>query len=104
MMFLIADVPRSSLPTLAVMAFFLMIWVLMLIHSIIRRENNLWAWMVIPIVYLAPHFFYVINNYYPRHIVIAYLSMAIVAVLALVPNLPAFPAAAEPAVELSRMD
>jgi len=101
-MFLLTDVPRSSLPTLGAMAFFLMAWVLMVIHSIIRRAKHLWAWLIIPLVYLAPHFFFVINNYYPRHIVVVYLSMAIVAVLALIPNRPAVPAGVEPAVELPR--
>ena len=38
--------------------------------------------LLLPGVFLAPHFFYQVDNYYPRHIFIAYLAMAAVALYA----------------------
>jgi hypothetical protein len=99
MLFLIAKVSRSIVPTLAAMAFIFIIWILATGYWILRREKNLWTLLVVPLFYLAPHFFYQINNYYPRHIVIAYLSMAIVTVLVLIRRLPGLPVPFEPAVE-----
>lgn len=99
MMFLIAKVSRSIVPTLAVMAFIFIVWILATGYWILRREKNLWTILVAPLFYLAPHFFYQINNYYPRHIVIAYLSMAIVTVIVLIRRLPDLPVPSEPAVE-----
>jgi hypothetical protein len=99
MMFLIAKVSRSLVPILAALAFILIIWILITGYWTFRREKKLITVLVTPLFYLAPHFFYQINNYYPRHIVIAYISMAIVTVLVLTRRLPEFPAPSEPAVE-----
>ena len=99
MMFLIAKVSRSIVPTLAAMAFIFIIWILASGYWILRREKKLLTLLVVPLFYLAPHFFYQINNYYPRHIVIAYLSMAIVTVLVLIRRSPDLPVPFEPAVE-----
>jgi hypothetical protein len=85
MMFLIADVPRDMLPTLAAMGVCLVAWLSSVLYAVVRGLRRLWPLLAVPSAYLAPHVFYVVNNYYPRHIVIAYLSMALipVAVLAL---------------------
>ena len=64
-------------------------------YSIVRRKwSAICLWLATPIFFLAIHLLYGVSTYYPRHIVIAYLSMAITAVLALNPGRPAAPAAA----------
>jgi hypothetical protein len=84
MLFLITNAPRSMLPILATMALFLITWIVTAAYFIYRRQKRIWLLLALPLLYLAPHFFYQVNTYYPRLIVIAYLSMAYVVVIALV--------------------
>jgi hypothetical protein len=99
MVFLIADVPRSVWPTLAAMALCFVCWLGVAGYSVAR-----WRWfelaiLAVPVFFLAIHFIYGVSTYYPRHIVIAYSSMAIVTVLVLIRRPPNLPAPSEPAVE-----
>jgi hypothetical protein len=75
MLFLMADVDRSQWPTLLGMAILLFSWLGAGIYALVRRKPAGWAFLVIPILYLAPHLFFVVNTYYPRHIAIGYLAM-----------------------------
>jgi hypothetical protein len=100
MVFLIADVPRSVWPTLAAMALCFACWLGVTGYSVARRWWPELAILVVPVFFLAIHFIYGVSTYYPRHIVIAYLSMAIVTVLVLIRHLPDLPAPCDPAVEL----
>ena len=102
MLFLITDAPSSMWPTLALMAAFGLCWIGMVVYSIIRRKWSDLLWLATPIWFLAIHFLYNISTYYPRHIVIGYLCMAIIPILVLLPGKPAVPAAAGGAVELPR--
>ena len=43
------------------------------------REVSILVMAALPLVYLAPHLFYQVDVYYPRHVVIGYLAMAAVA-------------------------
>ena len=43
------------------------------------RQVAILAMAALPLVYLAPHLFYQVDVYYPRHVVIGYLAMAAVA-------------------------
>ena len=43
------------------------------------RQVSILAMAALPLVYLAPHLFYQVDVYYPRHVVIGYLAMAAVA-------------------------
>jgi hypothetical protein len=76
MLFLISDSDRSQWPTLAAMAFFLVVWLGVAGYSIFRGKKSWWPVLGIPFFYLAPNLFFVVNTYYPRHIAIAYLAMA----------------------------
>ncbi len=102
MLFLIAHVPRSVWPTLAAMALCFACWLGMAGYSIARRAWHDLPILAVPIFFLAVHFIYGVSTYYPRHIVIAYLSMGIVTILVLIRQLPILPASSEPAVELPR--
>jgi len=102
MLFLITDAPRSMLPTLAVMALFLACWLAVAGAAIVRRKAPDLPWLAVPVFFLGVHLLYGVSTYYPRHIITAYLSMAIVAVLALIRGLRNDPSAAGPAVELPR--
>jgi len=100
MVFLLADVPRSVWPTLAAMALCFACWLGVTGYSVARRWWPELAILAVPVFFLAIHFIYGVSTYYPRHIVIAYLSMAIVTVLVLIRHLPDLPAPCDPAVEL----
>jgi len=102
MLFLIADGPRSLFPTLAVMAACFVCWVGVTGYSIVRHKGSDLPILATPLFFLAVHFIFGVSTYYPRHIVAAYLSMAVVTALVLIRNLPAVPFAAGPAVELPR--
>jgi hypothetical protein len=102
MLFLVADAPRSMLATLGVMAVFFLCWLAVTVYTIARRRWSFLPWLAVPVFFLAIHFLYGVSTYYPRHIVIAYLAMAITAVLALIRSSRTVPAAAGPAVELPR--
>jgi hypothetical protein len=102
MLFLITDVPRSALPTMAVMAAFLFCWLALTGWTVIPRKFQALPWLAVPIPFLVIRFFYVINTYYPRHIFVIYFSMAVVSALVLIQSLRIAPAAAGPAVELPR--
>ncbi|MGB7537433.1 MAG: hypothetical protein WBM17_02730 [Anaerolineales bacterium] len=104
MLVLLADVPRSMLPALALMGVFLAGGLAAAGIAIARRKALAILWLALPLVFLSVHFFYDAVTYYPRHIVAAYLSMAITAVLVLIRETPAAPsaAAAGGAVELPR--
>jgi hypothetical protein len=102
MIFLISDAPRSVVPTLATMGGFFACWLAVAGFSIARRKAFDCLLLATPIFYLSAFSMFVVNNYYPRHIVIAYLSMAIVAVIVLLRDLQTIPAMAGPAVELPR--
>jgi hypothetical protein len=102
MLFLITDAPRSMWPTLAMMAVFFLCWIGVAGYSIIRRNWADLPWLALPCFFLAIHLVYGVSTYYPRHIVIGYLSMAIVSVLILNCGRQAVPAAAGGAVELPR--
>lgn len=78
MLFLVSDLPASQWPTLAAMLFLLLSWIAVMVYAVARRMREAWSLVSIPLIYLAPHFFYVVNTYYPRHIAIAYLAMAAV--------------------------
>jgi hypothetical protein len=99
MLFLIADAPRSMLPTLAAMGACAAGWLAVVIRAIIRRRGEDLPILAVPIFFLAIHLIYGVSTYYPRHIVAAYISMAIVAILVLIRRLPNLPAPSEPAVE-----
>jgi hypothetical protein len=99
MLILIADVPRSTLPALAAMGACLAGWLAVVIHAIIRCRGEDLPILAVPIFFLAIHFIYGVSTYYPRHIVAAYISMAVVAILVLIRRLPNLPAPSEPAVE-----
>jgi hypothetical protein len=99
MLFLIADVPRSVWPTLVAMALCFVCWLGVAGYSVARRRRLELAILAVPVFFLAIHFIYGVSTYYPRHIVIAYLSMAIVTVLVLIRHTPNLPAPSEPAVE-----
>jgi hypothetical protein len=99
MLFLIVDAPRSMLPTLAAMGACLAGWLAVVIHAIVRRRGEDLPILAVPIFFLAIHLIYGVSTYYPRHIVAAYISMAIVAILVLIRRLPNLPAPSEPAVE-----
>jgi hypothetical protein len=100
MIFLISDSPRSTLPTLATMGVFFACWLAVTGFSIARRKISDALLLATPVFYLSVLSLYVVNNYYPRHIVMVYLSMAIVTIIVLTRDLPVSPAAAVPAVEL----
>jgi hypothetical protein len=102
MLFLVTDAPRSMWPTLALMAVFCVCWLGVSVYSIVRRKWSALPWLAIPIFYLAVHLVYGVSTYYPRHIVIGYLCMAITSVLVLKLGRPASPAAEAGAVELPR--
>jgi hypothetical protein len=78
MLFLVSDLPASQWPTLAAMLLLLITWIAFVMYVVLRRLRSAWPVAAIPAIYLAPHFFYVVNTYYPRHIAIAYLAMAAV--------------------------
>jgi hypothetical protein len=99
MLFLIADAPRSMLPTLAAMAACLAGWLVVVVPAILRRRGSDLPILAVPIFFLAVHLLYGVSTYYPRHIVAAYICMAIVAILVLIRRLPDFPSPSEPAVE-----
>jgi hypothetical protein len=102
MLFLLADAPRSMWPTLAAMASFFFGWLAAAVWAVARRYGSALPWLAVPFFFLAVHFLYGVSTYYPRHIVVGYLSMAIVAVLALIRAGKTIPAEAGPAVELPR--
>jgi hypothetical protein len=102
MLFLLADAPRSMWPTLAAMGVFCFGWLAVVVRAIARRDRSELFWLAVPIFFLAVHFLYGLSTYYPRHIVVGYLSMAIVAVLALIRRGKTTPAGAVPAVELPK--
>ena len=99
MLFLITDAPRSMWPTLALMAVFGLCWIGVAGYSIIRRKWLDLLWLATPVCFLAIHLLYNISTYYPRHIVIGYLCMAVIPILVLSRPVPA---AAGGAVELPR--
>lgn len=99
MLFLITDAPRSMWPTLAVMAVCLLGWLATCGWAIARRRTAAPAWLAVPVAFLAVHLVYGVSTYYPRHIVIGYLSMAAVSVLCLVRSLPERGDADGPAVK-----
>ncbi len=100
MLFMITDAPRSMLPAFAAMGILFLAWLGTIGYGLPRRKLLSWMWLATPLIFLFPHLFFVVNNYYPRHIVIVYLSMGIVAMLALIRE--ARPASAGAAVELPR--
>jgi hypothetical protein len=102
MLFLISDAPRSMWPTLAVMAVFCLSWMGVTGYSIIRRKWADLPWLALPCFFLAIHLVYGVSTYYPRHIVIGYLGMAIVSILILNHGQLDLPATAGGAVELPR--
>ncbi len=99
MLFLIADVSRSMLPTLAALAGCFFCWLAVSGWAIARRKSSDLAWLAVPVFFLAVHLVYGVSTYYPRHIIIGYLSMAAVSTLVVLRGLPSKPAAAGPAVE-----
>jgi hypothetical protein len=99
MLLLIADVPRSVLPSLAAMAACLAGWLVVVVQAVIRRRGRDLLILAVPIFFLAIYLIFSVSTYYPRHIVVAYISMAVVAVLVLIRRLPSRPATSEPAVE-----
>jgi hypothetical protein len=101
MLFLITDAPRSMWPTLALMAVFGLCWVGVAGFSIFLRKWRDLLWMATPVLFLAIHLLYNISTYYPRHIVIGYLCMAVIPILILRTGRQTAPAAAG-AVELPR--
>jgi hypothetical protein len=80
-MFLVVDVSLSTWLTILPMAAILLLWVIAGGIALVRREISNWPLLSIPLFYLAPHLFFQVNIYYPRHIMIAYLSMAVVAAI-----------------------
>ncbi len=100
MLFLITDAPRSMIPSLAAMGSLFLGWLVAVGYGFRSRKLLSWMWLATPLVYLFLHLFYVVNNYYPRHIAIIYLSMGIIAVLALISEARSSTAGA--AVELPR--
>jgi hypothetical protein len=101
---LLTDVPRSLLPTLAAMGLFLVGWMAASGIAVVHRKTYHLAWLALPPVMLSVHLFYDAVTYYPRHIVAAYLCMAVTAVLTLIRETPAGPSALAKAgaVELPR--
>jgi hypothetical protein len=102
MLFLITDVPRSMIPTLAAMGILCLAWLGTIGYGLPRRKLLSWMWMATPLIFLSLHLVFVVNNYYPRHIVIGYLSMGVVAVLVLIREARTACALAGAAVELPR--
>ena len=102
MLFLIADVPRSVWPTLAAMAVCFACWLGTAGYSIARRAWRDLPILAVPLFFMAVYFIYGVSTYYPRHIVIAYLSMGISTILVLIRQLTILPVSSEPAVELPR--
>jgi hypothetical protein len=99
MLFLITGVPRSQLPTMAVLGFFLAAWLAVSVYSAARRGFRDVLWLALPVVLLMVRLFYVVNTYYPRHIIAAYLLMAVTAALVVIREAPTSPAAKADAVE-----
>ncbi len=104
MLVLLTEVPDSMLPVLALMGLFFIGWLAAVGISIAHRKAVNLFWLALPLVFLSVHFFYDAITYYPRHIVAAYLCMAISAVLVLIRETPAAlsVAVADGAVELPR--
>ncbi|MBN2084350.1 MAG: hypothetical protein JW748_03935 [Anaerolineales bacterium] len=102
MLFLITDAPRSMWPTLGLMAAFGVCWVGVAAYSIARKKWSVLPWLATPVLFLAIHLVYGVSTYYPRHIVIGYLCMAVTSILVLSPGGPAVPSAEAGAVELPR--
>jgi 4-amino-4-deoxy-L-arabinose transferase-like glycosyltransferase len=58
------------------------LWVAAIVKAVLlRRSRPLsapgWVLLFLPIAYLAPYLFYIINNVYPRHILLGYLAMGV---------------------------
>jgi hypothetical protein len=97
MLFLVTEVSRSMLPTLALLAGFLAGWLAFTVWHIARRRRaGPAAWLAVPVFFLAVHLVYGLSTYYPRHVVAGYLSMAAVSVVVLLRRLPAGPAVESP--------
>ena len=77
-MFLIVDVSLSTWLILLPMAGILFLWIVASGTALVRRKVSSWPLLSIPLFYLAPHLFFAVAIYYPRHIMISYLSMAVV--------------------------
>jgi hypothetical protein len=99
MLFLITEAPRSMWPTLAVLAVCLLGWLVTCGRAIARRSAKDLAWLAVPLCFLAIHLVYGISTYYPRHVVVGYLSMAAVSTVVLIRELPAREVAVRPAVK-----
>ena len=89
MLFLIKEAPRSMWPTLVVLAVCLLGWLVTCGRAIARRRAKDLAWLAVPLCFLAIHLVYGVSTYYPRHIVVGYLSMAAVSTVILIRELPA---------------
>jgi hypothetical protein len=76
--FLIVDVSLSTWLILLPMAGILFLWIVASGIALVRREIADLPFLSVPLFYLAPHLFFAVNIYYPRHIMISYLSMAVV--------------------------
>ncbi len=77
-LFLLADAALSTRLILAAMAALLIIWLPIVIVAGFRRRFFEWALLAVPLLYLAPHFFFNVIIYYPRLIFIPYLAMGAV--------------------------
>ena len=93
MLFLIAEAPKSMLPTLVTMAVCFLGWLATVAWAVARRNASGLLWLAVPVGYLAVHLVYGLSTYYPRHIFIGYLAMAAAAVLVLLRGLGEKPAA-----------
>jgi hypothetical protein len=77
LLFLSSLQPASMYPTLLALALFAMFYLITLIAVVARKRWIHGLLLITPVFYLIPHFFFVVQTYYPRHIVAVYLSMAV---------------------------
>jgi hypothetical protein len=81
-LFLVSSIPLAQVPTIAALGICAFFYLFTILEKILKKQFDSGCLLAIPLLYLIPHFFFVVQTYYPRHIVAVYLSMAVVSIVA----------------------